>query len=86
MEELRRSIPRYGGAWRLGRHRVVANYAPHKSGWDGLLSNASLKKTFSIPQHRQECLCYLPEIFKIPGNFFPDDLVYTGKTTRGVGG
>jgi len=64
MEELRRSIPRYGGAWRLGRHRVVASYAPHKSGLDDLFSNASLKKTFSIPQHRQECLCYLPEIFK----------------------
>jgi len=26
------------------------------------------------------------EIFAEPGNFFGDDLVYTGKTTRGVGG
>lgn len=26
------------------------------------------------------------EIFTKTGNFFGDDLVYTGKTTRGVGG
>jgi hypothetical protein len=85
MEELRRSIPRYRRTWPLGRYRLAAKSALESSWISWLLSGCS-QKTFSVPRHRQECLCYLTEIFEMSGNFFRHDLVYTGKTTRGVGG